>query len=49
VLDSLKNLENDTLSGFVEADDIFFLHFQKGSRNIDRKPRKREGKSKKGA
>lgn len=24
VLDSLKNLENDTLPGFVEADDIFF-------------------------
>jgi len=47
VLDSLKNIEDDTLSGIVEADDTFFLHSQKGSRNIGRKPRKRGGKSKK--
>ena len=47
VLDSLKNIEDDILSGIVEADDTFFLHSRKGSRNIDRKPRKRGGKSKK--
>jgi transposase-like protein len=47
VLDSLKNIEDDILSGIVEADDTFFLHSRKGSRNIDRKPRNRGGKSKK--
>ena len=47
VLDSLKNIEDETLSGIVEADDTFFLSSQKGSRHIGRKPRKRGGKSKK--
>lgn len=47
ILDSLKNIEDDILSGIVEADDTFFLHSRKGSRNMERKPRKRGGKSKK--
>jgi len=47
VLDSLRNLEDDHLSGIVEADDTFFLHSQKGNRNIGGHPRKRGGKSKK--
>jgi transposase-like protein len=47
VLDSLRNLEDDRLSGIVEADDTYFLHSQKGNRNIGRHPRKRGGKSKK--
>jgi transposase-like protein len=47
ILDSLRNLEDDRLSGIVEADDTFFLHSQRGNRNIGRHPRKRGGKSKK--
>ena len=47
VLDFLRNIEDDELSGIVEADDTFFLHSKKGSKNIERKPRKRGGKSKK--
>ena len=47
VLNVLKNIEDEDLSGIVEADDTFFLHSAKGSRNIGRKPRKRGGKSKK--
>lgn len=47
ILDNMKNLEDCSLSGIVEADDTFFLHSQKGNRNIERKPRKRGGKSKK--
>ena len=47
ILDSLRNLEDDSLSGIVEADNTFFLHSQKGSRNLDRPARKRGGKSKK--
>ena len=47
MLDILKKLEDDSLSGIVEADDTFFLYSQKGSKNIDRKTRKRGGKSKK--
>ena len=47
VLDCLKNIEDEVLSGIVEADDTFFLHSRKGCRNIGRKPRKRGGKSKK--
>lgn len=47
VLDCLKNIEDDSLSGIVEADDTFFLHSRKGCKNIGRKPRKRGGKSKK--
>ena len=47
ILDSLRYLEDDLLSGMVEADDTFFLYSQKGNRNIGRHPRKRGGKSKK--
>lgn len=38
ILDNMKNLEDDSLSGIVEADDTFFLHSQKGNRNIGRTP-----------
>ena len=47
VLNCLKNIEDEILSGIVEADDTFFLASRKGERNIDRKPRKRGGTSKK--
>ena len=47
VLSILKDIEDDSLSGIIEADDTFFLASQKGSKNIGRKPRKRGGKSKK--
>src|SRR3990170_2113287 len=47
ILDNMKNLEDCSLSGIVEADDTFFLYSQKGNHNIERKPRKRGGKSKK--
>ena len=47
VLGILKNIEDDSLSGIIEADDTFFLASQKGSKNISRRPRKRDGKSKK--
>jgi transposase-like protein len=47
VLDMVKNTEDGTLSGIIEADDTFFLASRKGERNIDRKPRKRGGSSKK--
>jgi hypothetical protein len=41
VLGGLRNLEDDRLSGIVEALDTFFLHSQKRNRNIGRHPRKR--------
>ena len=47
ILYNMKNLEDCSLSGIVEADDTFFLYSQKGNRNIGRNPRKRGGKSKK--
>lgn len=47
VLSILKNIEDDSLSGIVEADDTFFLSSRKGDKNIGRKPRKRGGRSKK--
>ncbi len=34
-----------SLHGVVEADETFFLESQKGSRHLDRKPRKRGGKA----
>jgi len=47
VLDGLRSLEDDNLSGIVEVDDTYFLYSQKGRRNMGRHPRKRGGKSKK--
>jgi transposase-like protein len=47
VLDMVKNTEDENLFGIIEADDTFFLASRKGERNIDRKPRKRGGSSKK--
>ncbi|MGM0366218.1 MAG: transposase [Actinomycetota bacterium] len=47
ILDGLKNIEDEDLFGIMEADDIFLLASKKSSKNLDRKPRKRGGKSKK--
>ncbi len=47
VLDTVANIEDDSLQGIVEADDTFFLASRKGERNIGKKPRKRGGSSKK--
>ena len=47
VLDMVKNTEDEALSGIIEADDTFFLASKKGCKNLDRKPRKRGGTSKK--
>lgn len=47
VLNMVKNIEDEDLSGIIEADDTFFLASKKGCKNLDRKPRKRGGSSKK--
>ncbi len=40
---------HEGFEGITESDDIFFLHSEKGSRNLQRKPRKRgSGASKRG-
>ena len=40
-LDRVKDDRPERLSGIVEADETFLLESQKGSRTLDRKPRKR--------
>ena len=47
VLSILNNLEDEALTGIVEADDTFFLSSNKGSKNLKRKSRKRGGCSSK--
>ncbi|MDZ7838365.1 MAG: hypothetical protein U5N58_10690 [Actinomycetota bacterium] len=48
ILNFLKNIEDEVLSGIVEADDTFFLASRKGEGSGRReRPRKRGGKSKK--
>lgn len=47
VLSSLNKLEDEALTGIVEADDTFFLHSQKGDKRLKRKSRKRGGCSSK--
>lgn len=41
---SVSEIENDIFTGITESDETFFLHSNKGSKNLDRKSRKR-GKS----
>lgn len=35
----------DSFEGICESDDLFFLHSEKGNRNLERKPRLRGGKA----
>jgi len=44
-LERVKDDRPERLSGIVEADEMFLLESQKGSRKLDRKPRKRGGKA----
>lgn len=46
-LTSPENHQAKLLSGIAEADETFFLNSKKGSRDLDRKPRKRGGKAQK--
>jgi transposase-like protein len=41
---SITNIEKESFNGITESDETFFLQSEKGSKNLDRKPRKR-GKS----
>lgn len=45
ILSSLNDVGCSRMEGIVEADETFFLYSEKGSRNLDRKPRKRGGKA----
>jgi len=38
---SVSDIENDVFTGITESDETFFLHSNKGYRNLDRKARKR--------
>ncbi len=40
VLSILNNLEDEALTGIVEADDTFFLHSQKGDKRLKESPGK---------
>lgn len=42
-LSAFSEAAPEGFSGIVESDDIFFLHSEKGSRKLERKPRKRGG------
>jgi transposase-like protein len=42
-----KALKPKALEGTVEADETYFLKYEKGSRKLERAPRKRGGKAKK--
>ena len=44
-LDRVKDDRPDHLVGIVEADEMFLLESQKGSRKLDRPPRKRGGRA----
>ena len=43
MLNNPKSLTEEHLHGIVEFDETYFLESQKGSRHLDRKPRKRGG------
>lgn len=47
LLTSFSVVTPDGFQGIVESDDLFFLHSEKGNKNIDRKPRKRGSKASK--
>jgi transposase-like protein len=44
VLERLGRLHADKLEGIAEADEMFFMYSEKGSKNLDRPARKRAGK-----
>ena len=44
VLARLGQLHADKLEGIAEADEMFFMHSEKGNKNLDRPARKRAGK-----
>ena len=44
-LERVKDDRTKRLTGIVEADEMFLLESQKGSRKLDRKPRKRGGRA----
>ena len=44
VLERLGQLHADKLEGIAEADEMFFMHSEKGSKHLDRPARKRAGK-----
>ena len=41
LLTSFSVVSPEGFEGIVESDDLFFLHFEKGNKNLDRKPRQR--------
>jgi len=43
ILHALSEMKSQKLKGIVEADETFFLHSEKGKRNLQRKARKRGG------
>ena len=45
LLTSFSAVAPEEFSGIVESDDLFFAYSEKGSRNLDRKPRKRGQKA----
>lgn len=47
LLTSFSVIEPENFQGILESDDLFFLHSEKGNRNLDRKPRKRGSKASK--
>lgn len=46
-LEAIKSMQPKTLKGTVEADETYFLHSKKGSRDLGRPARKRGGKASK--
>jgi len=46
-LETIKSMQPKTLQGTVEADETYFLHSKKGSRDLGRPARKRGGKASK--
>ena len=44
VLERLGQLHADKLEGIAEADEMFFMHSEKGNKNLERPARKRAGK-----
>jgi transposase-like protein len=47
LLTSFSSVSVEEFQGIVESDDLFFAYSEKGSRNLDRKPRKRGEKASK--
>jgi transposase-like protein len=43
ILSGLRHSDKESFDGITESDDTFFRFSEKGSRNLDRKPRKRGG------